>query len=206
MTGTTLFLSAIVLASTAVATRVVHRLMVWSIRRLSDRRLAGEVTRWNWRVRSLRSTEFDEHGIAELRRRHRIDATALALSRLTAILIWLAAIVTLLQIHGISVSVAIGSAGFVGLIVALGAQTSVADYVTGLHILLEDRFGEGDEVEVTTLSGRELRGEVVSLGMFASRLVADGVVHHVANRHMSEVTNHTQLAMATPALEGTDAA
>ena len=204
MTGTTLVLSVVVLVTTAVATRVVHRLLVWSIRRLSDRRLAGEVTCWQWRVRSLRSTEFD-NGIAELRRKHRIDATALALSRLTAIVIWLAAIVTLLQIHGISVSVAIGSAGFVGLIVALGAQTSVADYVTGLHILLEDRFGEGDEVEVTTLSGRELRGEVVSLGMFASRLVADGVIHHVANRHMTEVTNHTQLVMRAQTFESTDA-
>lgn len=190
-------LSAVALVAAAIATRLVHVVLAFAIRRLSDKRLAGESTRWQWRIRAARSTEAGNHSVAELRRRLRIDATALALSRFTAIVIWLGAGVALLQFHGISVSVAIGSAGFIGLIVALGAQASVNDYVTGLHILLEDRFGEGDEVEVTTASGRQLRGVVSSHGMFSTRMVADGVVHHVANRHMSEVTNHTQLGTIT---------
>lgn len=192
-----MLLSVVTLVAAAVATRLVHSVLTFVLRRLSDKRLAGESTWWQWRTRVARATEADNQSVAELRRRHRIDATALALSRFTAILIWLGAGVALLQLHGISVSVAIGSAGFVGLIVALGAQASVNDYVSGLHILLEDRFGEGDEVEVTTASGRVLRGVVSSHGMFSTRLVSEGAVHHVANRHMSEVTNHTQLGTVT---------
>lgn len=199
MTGQSMVLSATTLVAAAIATRMVHGALLVVIRRLSDKRVAGEATRWHWRIRATRLSEAGDTSMAELRRGHRIDASALALSRFAAILIWLGAGVALLQLHGISVSVAIGSAGFMGLIVALGAQASVNDYVTGLHILLEDRFGEGDEVEVTTGAGREVRGVVTSHGMFSTRLVSSGVVHHVANRHMSEVTNHTQLgAVASP--------
>ena len=75
---------------------------------------------------------------------------------------------------------------------ALGGQASVNDFMSGLHILLEDRFGEGDEIALITANGKEVRGLVTALGMFGTRIESDGRVHHIANRHMSEVTNYSQ--------------
>lgn len=184
------------LAAALVATRLGHIGLIWAIRRIATKRLAGETTRWRWRTRIARPSETDEE-LAESRRQQRIEAIALALSRLATVVIWCTAAVALLHLHGISVSVAVGSAGFLGLILALGFQTSVNDYVTGLHVLLEDRFGEGDEVEVVTTSGRQLRGVVTGHGMFATRLHSDGATHHVANRNMCEVTNYSQLGVVT---------
>lgn len=195
--STVLVASLILIVIAFIASRLVYGALLWLIGSVSKKRLSGQATRWNWRTRLVRSGETDAHGIAELRRRHRIEATALALSRLASIVIWLAVGVVILRLNGISVSVAIGSAGFIGLIAAYAAQSSVNDYVTGLHVLLEDRFGEGDDIEVMTANGRQVRGVVTSHGMFSTRLVADGVVHHVANRMMSEVTNHTQLGTVT---------
>ena len=196
VTATSLGTAAFVLMAALVATRVTTIVLRLAIRRVATKRLAGEPTRWRWRTRLARPLETDD-ALSELRRQHRIDALSLALSRVATVVIWSTAAVTLLHVFGISVSVAVGSAGFIGLILALGAQTSVNDYVTGLHVLLEDRFGEGDEIEVVTASGRNLRGVVTAHGMFATRINAEGTNHHIANRFMCEVTNHSQLGVIT---------
>ena len=196
VTPADLVVSGIVIAIAAIVTRLTYVTLSWTIGRVATKRLAGESTRWRWRTRLTRPAEVDM-SLSEIRRRHRIDAAALALSRLATVVIWSTTAVVLLHVHGISVSVAVGSAGFVGLILALGAQTSVNDYVTGIHVLLEDRFGEGDEIELVTASGRNLRGVVTAHGMFGTRIHADATTHHVANRHMSDVTNHSQLGVIT---------
>ena len=196
VTPTEVMVSGAVIVVAAVATRLAYLVMTWTIGRVAAKRLAGESTRWRWRTRLTRPAEADP-ALSEIRRRYRIDAAALALSRLATVVIWSTATVVLLHVHGISVTVAVGSAGFVGFLLALGAQTSVSDYVTGIHVLLEDRFGEGDEIELVTANGRELRGVVTAHGMFGTRIHAEGATHHIANRHMSDVTNHSQLGVIT---------
>lgn len=196
VTPQTLAETAAVLVAATVATWLTRVVLTRVIRHVATKRLAGQPTRLRWRTRMTRPNETDE-SLSEIRRNHRIDAAALALSRLATVLIWSATAVVLLHVYGISVSVAVGSAGFIGLILALGAQTSVNDYISGLHVLLEDRFGEGDEIELVTASGRHVRGVVTAHGMFGTRLQADGVTHHLANRFMCEVTNHSQLGVVT---------
>lgn len=188
--------TALVLVASAVASVLARLVLTSSLRRVATRRLGGRRTRWRWRTRMTRPTETD-FVVSEFRRQHRVDAAALALSRLTTVVIWASAAVVILHVHGISISVALSGAGFIGLIVALGAQTSVNDYVNGIHVLLEDRFGEGDDIEVITANGRHIRGIVTAHGMFGTRLQADGVTHHLANRFMCEVTNHSQLGVVT---------
>lgn len=182
--------SLMVVAAAVLSDRCAGVIVRLLIRRAANRRLL--TGRGSWKTRTKRSTEFDA-SLAEERRRRRIDATATAVSRIVTVVIWSTVVVLLLHRHGISISVAVGSAGFVGLVLALGGQGSVNDYVTGLHVLLEDRFGEGDEIEITTLSGRTLRGVVTGQTMFSSRIVSDGATHHITHRHMNEVTNHSQL-------------
>lgn len=184
------FVIAGVLAATA-ASAVIHRVLRFVFTRGALRQLQGLPTSSRWRVRVAR-TEGESSAAGEIRRRQRIDAVALAFSRLAAAVVWGSLFVVVLHSQGISVGAAVSGAGFVGVVLALGGQASVNDFMSGLHILLEDRFGEGDEIALITANGKEVRGVVTALGMFGTRIESGGRVHHIANRHMSEVTNYSQ--------------
>ncbi len=178
-------------AVAVVASSLIHWTLRFLFNRGAVRQLRGLPTRSRWRVRSSR-LEGESSAAGEVRRRQRIDAVALAFSRLAAAVVWSALIVVVLHSQGISVGAAVSGAGFVGVVLALGGQASVNDFMSGLHILLEDRFGEGDEIALITANGKEVRGLVTALGMFGTRIESNGRVHHIANRHMSEVTNYSQ--------------
>ena len=179
----------------ALTATLASSLIHWALRiaftRGALRQLRGLPTRSRWRVRGAR-TEGESSAAGEVRRRQRIDAVALTFSRLAAAVVWSALVVVVLHSQGISVGAAVSGAGFVGVVLALGGQASVNDFMSGLHILLEDRFGEGDEIALITANGKEVRGVVTALGMFGARIESGGRVHHIANRHMSEVTNYSQ--------------
>ena len=76
--------------------------------------------------------------------------------------------------------------------IAIGAQNSVHDYMNGLHILLEDRFGEGDTVQLTTDMGETVEGVVTRLGAFATRIDNEDGAFHIANRRAFQVRNLSQ--------------
>ena len=134
--------------------------------------------------------------LTHMRQRHRIDAVATMLARLTGVVIWLSSLVVILHYFDVNIAFAVSSAGFVGLIVALGAQQSVQDYITGIHVLLEDRYSEGDDIEATTPSGQRVRGVVVRLGAFSTQLEAGSVTWHLSNRTMVEIANYSQRGVA----------
>ena len=89
----------------------------------------------------------------------------------------------------------------------LPKEQSVQDYITGLHVLLEDRYSDGDEIEATTPSGQRVRGVVARLGAFSTRLQAGDVTWHLSNRTMVEIANYSQrgipVSFEFPIPEGT---
>jgi hypothetical protein len=183
-----------VVAIAALLVRLSRLLYRRVLTRVSNAAVAGRSSRWRARL-----PRFSEEGsdLIELRRRHRVDATASALARITSILIWTTALIVVLHRLDVDVTVAVSGAGFVGVIIAFGAQNSVHDYVAGLHVLLEDRYGAGDDVEVTTASGQRIRGNVGALGAFATQIEAGDTTWHIANRMMVEVANHSQRGTPT---------
>ncbi len=188
--------ATLVVVLAAVVTSIGLRFVLTrALRWVAERRRRGR-TALRWRIRFVRP-DTESQTLAELRRRRRIDAAAVALARIAAVGIWVVAIVVVLHLHDIGVGVALSGAGFLGLVVAFSAQHSVNDYLTGLHVLLEDRYGEGDEIELATASGDRVRGTVVALGAFSTTVESDTAVHHLANRMMSEVTNHSQIGVVT---------
>ncbi|MGI5466395.1 mechanosensitive ion channel family protein [Streptomyces sp. CA-132043] len=61
---------------------------------------------------------------------------------------------------GIALGPLLASAGVVGLAIGFGAQSLVADYLSGLLIMIEDQYGVGDSVDLG-----EAIGEVEHIGL-----------------------------------------
>lgn len=183
------FSTVLIILAAFALTRLAGLGLRLSLRRIA--RLAAQDKRVAWRRRVPRIGR-ETRDIAELRRRHRIDAVADTLSRLTSIAIWLGTAILLLHLYDVDPLVALSSAGFLGVAIAWGAQPNLHDYIAGLQVLLEDRYGEGDEIEVTTLNGQSVHGTVTAVGAFATRIQTGDSTWHVANRNMTEVCNHSQ--------------
>ena len=108
-------------------------------------------------------------------------------------MIWLVAIVVVLDWLHVDLLIAVSGAGFLGAAVAIGGQNSVHDYLNGMHVLLEDRFGAGDQVQVTLDGGGDpIEGTVTRLGAFATRIETDNGTFHLANRRAHQVLNLSQ--------------
>ena len=201
--GATLFVVGVIFGAWLLTrlTRVFFR--VWLVRVAQRAMRSGGGQRRQRLPRKLSETR----DLAHMRQRHRMDAVATMLARLTGIVIWLSALVVILHYFEVNITFAVSSAGFIGLIVALGAQQSVQDYITGIHVLLEDRYSDGDDIEATTPSGQRVRGVVARLGAFSTRLQAGDVTWHLSNRTMVEIANYSQrgipVSFEFPIPEGT---
>ena len=187
--------SVAVIFAVALLYVVTGRLLRWGLTRLARRAAKAAVpTRWKVRVPRLRNESLE---VAELRRRQRIEATASGLGRLSGAMYVMFGILAIVHRFDIDVTFALTSAGFLGAVAAFGGQYHVQDYLTGLQVLLEDRYGTGDEIDVDISSSERVRGKVVWLGAFATRIECDGTTHHIANRFMNSVANHSQQGFST---------
>lgn len=178
-----------VMVVTIVVGRFVRIVVGAVLRRLASRSLLGAYSTWRVRVPRLVAESIP---VAELRRQHRVNATAAMITRLVKVGLWLIAVIVILQRLEVDVIIAVSGAGFLGAAIAIGAQNSVHDYMNGLHILLEDRFGEGDTVQLTTDMGETVEGVVTRLGAFATRIDNEDGSFHIANRRAFQVRNLSQ--------------
>lgn len=177
-----------VLVASAIASFALRAATMRLVRSIARRSLDNADAVWRARLPRL----FGETAeAAELRRQQRIDATGAMIGRIGIIVVWIVAALIIIHRLDVDVILAISGAGFLGAGLAIGGQHSVADYLNGLHILLEDRYGEGDDVTVV-VDGQRINGTVSRLTSFATRLETDEGTVHLANRTMAAVTNHSQ--------------
>lgn len=166
---------------------VVARRIIGSV---AKRSLLGANSSWRVRVPRLVAESVP---VAELRRDHRVGAAATMVTRLVKIVIWLVAAVVVLDHLEVDLILAVSGAGFLGAAIAIGGQNSVHDYLNGLHVLLEDRFGEGDSVRIMLDGGGEhIDGTVTRVGAFATRIETEQGTFHLANRRAHQVMNLSQ--------------
>jgi small conductance mechanosensitive channel len=84
------------------------------------------------------------------------------------------------------------SAGVAGVALGFGAQSLVRDGLSGFFILLENQFGVGDNVALTTASGI-VAGRVESLTMRITSVRAfDGSLNIVPNGNIVVATNRSR--------------
>lgn len=134
------------------------------------------------------------------RRIQRADATAYMLARLATIVIIGIATLTVSNIVGFDPLVLVSSAGSIGAGFAIGGQSAIKDWLTGLFVLLEDRYAEGDDV-LMRVAGNEFGGVVESINSTSVRLrLADGSMWHAGHGSVESVNNLSQRSRpSTPA-------
>lgn len=107
--------------------------------------------------------------------------------------IWLVAIGVILGIMDFNLAEVATGAGFLGIIIGLGAQTTIKDYLAGVAILVENQYRLGD---IVTLSGGSVGGETsgviedITLRITKLRDL-NGTIHTVRNGEASVITNRT---------------
>lgn len=112
------------------------------------------------------------------------------ISLLSSLLHYVAALVILcwgLSILGVNVNAIVASVGIVALIVGFGAESLVADVVTGIFLLFENQYNVGDIVEVNGF-----RGTVKAIGIRTTSIVDTGDnIKIINNSEMKNILNRS---------------
>jgi len=124
----------------------------------------------------------------EERRNPRLQTVSRLLQSVVLYVICFIAGIIILQALNIPTGSLLASAGILGLVVGLGAQSLIKDIISGFFIIVEDQYMVGDYIEVGSL-----RGFVKEIGLRATRLTDwGGEVHIIPNGQIDKVTNHSR--------------
>ena len=112
------------------------------------------------------------------------------ISLLSSLLRYVAALVILcwgLSILGVNVNAIVASVGIVALIVGFGAESLVADVITGIFLIFENEYNVGDIVEVNGF-----RGTVKDIGIRTTSIVDTGDnIKIINNSDMKNILNRS---------------
>jgi small conductance mechanosensitive channel len=122
----------------------------------------------------------------------RIATLTGALSTTSVVVVWSVAGLIALDSLGVPLAAVFASAGVVGVALGFGAQSIVKDTLSGFFILLENQFGVGDVIDVSTTGGA-VGGKVEALTLRITMLRAfDGALHIVPNGNIVIVSNKSR--------------
>lgn len=107
--------------------------------------------------------------------------------------VWVIAIVAILGVLNFDLASIATGAGFLGIIIGLGAQATIRDYLAGVAILTENQYRVGD---IVTLSGGSIgagtSGFVEEITLRITKLRdLDGTLNTIRNGEASVITNRT---------------
>jgi small conductance mechanosensitive channel len=178
--GNTLKLLGLLLLG--VITRyVLHRL----IDRLVARAAHSEPPKRMLGSRRAAKVVFGGTGVYSERRALRATTLGSLLKSIVTAVIGVIVVVMALDILGYPVAPLLASAGIAGVALGFGAQSLVADFLSGIFMLLEDQYGVGDVIDMG-----EASGTVEAVGLRVTRLRAvDGTVWYVRNGEVIRVGN-----------------
>jgi small-conductance mechanosensitive channel len=179
-----------VVIATLVVTRIARGVLRRVVRRVADRNgVQPELSLWRVRVRRVLGESVE---LAEKRRRQRVDAISRMAGHLFSLIAWLTAAIVVLHVLRVDLVPVLTSAGFIGAGLAIGGQHAVKDFIAGVGILVEDRFGVGDRIVVESATGKEVEGVVQYVGAFSTRISAAESTLHMSNGSLGQVRNLSQ--------------
>lgn len=164
------------------------------IRRLAKRSLLVPLGQGGlWRTRERRG-ETAGSAEVEARRRQRIDAASRMVSHLVSVVLWIVATIVTFHLLDVDPAFFLSSAGFLGAAIAIGGQHKVNDYLTGLSVHFEDRYGVGDEIMVEVGWSEPVVAVVDHVGLFSTRLRDARSTLHFPNTALVNLRNLSQEA------------
>lgn len=99
--------------------------------------------------------------------------------------IYIVCVVVILGVWGVDIMPALAGLGIVGLVVGLGAQKLITDFVSGIFIVFEHHFDVGDTIEVG-----DFKGEVIDIGLKTTKIKNwKGQVKIIANGELTQLIN-----------------
>lgn len=125
----------------------------------------------------------------EQRRQQRILTLANVGRSAAAIVIWVWAVLAVLDQIGVNVAPLVASAGVVGVALGFGAQSLVKDFLSGIFMLLENQYGVGDVIAVNDIEGTV---EHVTMRITTVRDI-DGTLWYVRNGDIDLLGNQSDV-------------
>src|SRR5262249_62270202 len=105
-------------------------------------------------IASMKAVSFVDTGpMPQARRTQRAETIGAVVRSIVTITIWSIAVLTVLEILGVSLGPLIAGAGIAGIALGFGAQSLVKDFLTGLFMLMEDQYGIGDVIDTGVATG-----------------------------------------------------
>lgn len=144
--------------------------------------------------RVVRRAVKSHHYATKLEERKREQTIINVFHALSVIVVWIIAVGAILSVFGVNFAAVAASLGFLGVVIGLGAQTTIRDYVAGIFILVENQYRVGD---IVTLSGGTTgqfgtSGVVEDISLRITKLRdLDGTLNIVRNGEAAIVTNRT---------------
>lgn len=117
-------------------------------------------------------------------------------NHLASLVIWIVATIVTFHLLDVDPAFFLSSAGFLGAGLAIGGQHKVNDYLTGLSVHFEDRYGVGDEILVHVGWEEPVDAVVDHIGLFSTRLRDGRSTLHFPNSALTNVRNLSQEAAA----------
>ena len=126
-----------------------------------------------------------DHFLTKEAERKREDTLIRIFTVSLGILVWLLALLMILQETGIAIGPLLAAAGIAGLAFGFGGQYLIRDLICGLFIIMENQYRIGD---VVCFDGTCGLVEDISMRMTTLRDL-DGIVHHVPHGEIKRVSN-----------------
>jgi len=114
----------------------------------------------------------------------REDTLISVLSGIVSVVIFLTAAIMVLGEIGVDIAPLLAGAGVVGLAVGMASRDLVADYISGLFIILEDQYRVGDRIKIGSVEGR-----VVDITLRRTIVVDDAGVETFIPNGKVEITS-----------------
>ena len=122
------------------------------------------------------------------RREQRANTMGSLLKSITTGLVFSVVALMVISEVGYDIGPLIASAGILGLALGFGAQSLVADFLSGVFMIMEDQYGVGDVVDIG-----EATGSIEAVGLRVTRLRdVNGTVWYVRNGEITRVGNMSQ--------------
>lgn len=144
------------------------------------------VSRW-FVSRVIAKVVNNQKYLTKREEQQRADTLINMFSATTIVILWIVAIVIILQEFGVNLGALATGAGFLGIVLGFGARGIVRDILSGFFIILENQYRIGDSV---TIAGQSGTVEHITIRITKLRDL-EGNVYFIPNGEVTTVTNKT---------------